>query len=536
MTLDPKTLALVAKAQGPGPDDEDPRPTIEITQELGRVTDAAIGAIAAGDLGVYVRGRRLVCVARDGSPPERWLERWPGSPVIVQLTQARVAHVMDAAARWVRFTAKGKWSPQRPPEWAAKDILERMEWPLPYLEAVIEAPTIRADGSILNAPGWDAATGLLYDPLPGVNGWPTIPEGPTAEEVAASVKVLTEPFSEFPFVGASDRGAAIAAVLSLLARHLISGPVPMFVIRAPTPGTGKTLLADTIGLIATGRELPAMAHTYDSEELRKRITSLAVEGTKAVLLDNISGSLGSDILASALTKSEWEDRMLGSTATVRVPLQAVWLATGNNVGFKRTLSRRVIPCDMDAGVEVPEDREGPKDGQTWVHENLLAYVKAERPKLATAALTVLRAFILAGRPSHGAPRMGSFESWDDLVRSCVIWAGLGDPASTDPGKARARVRSEADDDTENLGLLLAELQATFPIEIEFQASEAIAKAEDTKSLLTAIAGCVSAKAGKPTARHLGYAFRSYRDRPVGGLVLRRSGQTKKGVFWMIEDA
>ncbi len=536
MSLDPKTLALVKKAQGPGPDDDDPRPTIEITQELGRVTDAAVAAIAASDLGVYVRGRRLVCVARDGSPPERWLERWPGSPVIVQITQARVAHIMDTAAHWVRLTAKGRSSPQRPPEWAAKDILERMEWPLPYLEAVIEAPTIRADGSILNTPGWDASTGLLYDPLPGVNGWPEIPEEPTPEDVAASVKVLSEPFSEFPFVADSDLGAAIAATLSLLARHLISGPVPMFVIRAPTPGTGKTLLADTIGLIALGRELPAMAHTYDSEELRKRITSLAVEGTKAVLLDNISGSLGSDILASALTKSEWEDRILGSTATVRVPLQTVWLATGNNVGFKRTLSRRVIPCDMDAGCEVPEDREGPKAGQGWQHENLLTWVKGERPNLATAALTILRAFILAGRPRHKAPRMGSFEAWDDLVRSCVIWAGLGDPASTDPGKARARVRSEADDDTENLGLLLAELVAVFPVETEFQASEAIKKADDSDSLRGAISACVSAKVGKPEAKHLGYAFRTYRDRPVGGLVLRRVGKTNKGVFWMIENA
>lgn len=51
-----------------------------------------------------------------------------------------------------------------PPMWAADHVLARMRWPLRYLDAVVEAPTIRADGSILSAPGWDELSALLYAP------------------------------------------------------------------------------------------------------------------------------------------------------------------------------------------------------------------------------------------------------------------------------------------------------------------------------------------------------------------------------------
>ena len=48
----------------------------------------------------------------------------------------------------------------------ADQILARMEWPFRYLEAVTEAPTIRPDGTILDVPGWDAETGILFEPIP----------------------------------------------------------------------------------------------------------------------------------------------------------------------------------------------------------------------------------------------------------------------------------------------------------------------------------------------------------------------------------
>jgi hypothetical protein len=320
----------------------------------------------------------------------------------------------------------------------------------------------------------------------------------------------------------SDRAAYVAAVLSLLARHRIDGPVPMFAIRTPTPGTGKTLLAAVIGLLGIGREPPVMTMALDGEEFRKRVTSLAVAGTPLVLIDNLSGSVGSDVLAAALTATEWEDRVLGQTQMVRVPLRTVWTVTGNNLGFRRTLGRRVVPIDLDAQIEVPEDRTD------FRYPNLLAHVRHTRPAIVAAALTVLRGFHCAGRPTHGGPRMGSYESWDDLIRSAVIWAGLDDPASTDEGAGRGRVRKQSDDDLEGLGALLVALDHAFPGAQPFSTAQIIQRAHDDNEfsiLLDSVAA--PDRGGHATGHSVGARFRDHQDRPVEGLVLRKIRRTWK---------
>jgi hypothetical protein len=363
-----------------------------------------------------------------------------------------------------------------------------------------------------------------------MNGWPAIPDAPSAEEVKAAVETITEPFADFPFVASSDEATVIAAILSLLARHLIDGPVPMFAIRAPTPASGKTLMANVIGVIGTGRQLPVMAHTHESEELRKRITALAVAGSRAILIDNLSGAIGSDVLAGALTATDWEDRILGVQEMVRTPLRCVWIATGNNVGFKRTLGRRVLPIDIDAGIENPEDRTD------FIHCDLLPWTTRTRPKLVTAGLTMLRAFILDGAPRHGGARMGSFEGWDDLVRSCLLWAGMNDPASTEPDKGRGRIRSTADDDTEELASMLTEIGRAFP-DTPATASEIVKEAETDRQLSAALELAAASKGGKVTVRSLGYSLRSACDRPCKGRVLRRGQKDRSNnqQTWIVEN-
>lgn len=503
----------------PAADNEDtasPRPIILIRPKLTGMTDEAIAAIAGRpDLGIYVRGRMLVTVARDGSRWDRWLRRPPGAPVIVPIGPSRMLGLLDEAVQWQKWNERDKAAvPAMPPDRVAAQVLGRLEWPLPYLDAVIETPTLRPDGSVLASPGWDEATGLLYEPMPGTT-WPAVPDHPTSSQVREAVDVLMDPVQDFPFVAGSDRSAYLAAVLTLVARHMIDGPVPLFAIRAPTPGTGKTLLGDVIGLGGAGRIPPAMTMSYETEELRKRITALAVAGTAVVLLDNLSGPLGSDVLAAALTKREWEDRVLGVNQMVRVPLTTVWLATGNNLAFRRTLARRVVPIDLDAKLEQPEDRTD------FRHADLLAYVRHTRPQLVTAALTVLRGFHVAQRPAHGGARMGSFESWDDLIRSAVVWAGLEDPAgANDPAAGRGRVRSQADEDTETLAALLAALHRAFPGGKAFTSAAVMQQAETDEILRRDLDLAAPAKTGKVTVLSLGYALRAATDRPCGSLTLR----------------
>ena len=66
------------------------------------------------------------------------------------------------------------------------------------LRGVTTAPTLRAEGSILQTPGYDVASGLIFDPCGVV--FPDVPEEPTQEEALAAIAKFDPLFAEFPFV------------------------------------------------------------------------------------------------------------------------------------------------------------------------------------------------------------------------------------------------------------------------------------------------------------------------------------------------
>jgi hypothetical protein len=198
-----------------------------------------------------------------------------------------------------------------------------------------------------------------------------------------------------------------------------------------------------------------------------------------------------------------------------------WFATGNGLSFKGDLGRRVLPIDLDAGIEHPEDREGFK------HGNVLAYALRERPALVTAALTLLRAYHLAGRPAHGLPRVGSFEAWDDLVRGACVWAGIGDPVG-----GRQRIREEGDADLDALRDALSAWQAAFSDDA-VSVIEVLDAAGNNGALRGALSALAGRSAEKLDARILGYVLRRVRDRLVGGRRFEWAGRTHGRVRWRV---
>jgi hypothetical protein len=409
--------------------------------------------------------------------------------------------------------------PALPPTWVVDTLMARGAWPLPALEGVIEAPTMRLDGTILDVPGYDASTGLLFEPSAT---FPAVPANPTLADVRAAVAALLDPFVDMPFVAPCDRAAAVAIILTTVGRFAIDGPALLAAVRATAPGTGKTLVVDVVALVATGRPAARMTLGRDDGETRKLVLSIGLEGAPVVLLDNVEGSLGSPALAAALTSTTFRDRLLGVSKLVTVSLRGTtWFATGNGLVFKGDLGRRVLPIDLDAGCEHPEDRTAFK------HHDLLAFVRAERPRLVAAALTVLRGYHVAGRPAHGLARVGSFEAWDDLVRGACVWSGLGDPVA-----GRQRVRDEGDADLDVLRDALTTWRAAFA-ESEVTIAAAIDAASSNTELRVALAALVGCSTEKLDARALGYALRRVRGRLADGARFENAGRSHGKVRWRV---
>jgi hypothetical protein len=134
---------------------------------------------------------------------------------------------------------------------------------------------LRADGSILQTPGYDPTTRVLFEPS---TDYPTIPGGLGRADAQAAAEELLEVLEDFPFGTPECKSVWLAGVLTPLARWAYTGPSPLILIDANIRGSGKGLLAQTIGRIVHGAELPVSSYSRDPDELRKRITACCIAG------------------------------------------------------------------------------------------------------------------------------------------------------------------------------------------------------------------------------------------------------------------
>jgi hypothetical protein len=354
-------------------------------------------------------------------------------------------------ARFLKFkpTPKPHFEDVLPSERFCKTFLSWVDrWRFRTLLAVCETPTMRPDGSIVDQPGYDAESGLYLE-FSGVQ-FPAIPDKPTKEQALAALAKLKHLLRGFPFVPddpdrpahSSSRSAALAAMLCGCIRRILAA-APLLLIGAPSAGTGKTLLANLIAIIITGKKASATTLGQTDEEIEKRFVSVMMRNDPCMLLDNITVPLGGDVLCTALTEPTIQARVLGSNETRQLPTNITWIATGNRIQVKGDMVRRCIKIEMDAEVEAPELREFDFDAAQEALDN--------RAELVAAALTVLRAWHVA--PDREAVLktyvpLGSFTQWSAMVRGALVWLGEPDPCGT-------RESIAADDPvTSNLSQLL----------------------------------------------------------------------------------
>lgn len=309
-----------------------------------------------------------------------------------------------------------EYRPARPPKDVAEDMLAAASPPMPRLQAVVNTPVVAPDGTCLTADGYYPGVQLYLD-LKAIR-MPTVPERPLSTDInRARSLILDELLVDFPFTTSADRAHAVASLITPMARPLIDGPTPLFLFDAPSPGTGKGLLAEVVVTVNTGGPPAMMTEGRGVEEWRKRITAVLMEVPSIVVIDNIRDRLDAAPLASALTAPIWQDRVLGESRVVRVPVRCCWIATGNNVSMSMEMARRTVQTRLDAAQERPWERQG------FRHEPLTTWTRANRGELCWAALTLIRGWIAAGRPEGGA-RLGGFEAWSHIVGGILRVAGI----------------------------------------------------------------------------------------------------------------
>jgi hypothetical protein len=478
------------------PEDSDKRAIIDVRRNDYSASVDSCMAVLPSVPALRVRAGALVEVVRG-----------VGGVSVAAVTLPRLGYLVSQVARWNYGDSFGS-----PDTMVLQGVMAAGAWPgVPELVGLLHQPTIDATGNIIAGAGNHSGMEACFSAaaFPAYAG--------TAEEALKELRGLIR---EFPFASALDESAALSAILTAVARPMLS-TAPAFLVAAHDLGTGKSCLAELIGLFA-GEDVTMRRWAQRAEEQDKSLLASLMEAKPSCVFDNLMHHWQSPTLAAILTAPIYSDRILGQSASASVSTRCLFIATGNNIKPVKDLSRRVVTIELDAKCENPLLREFSGDP--------IAEVRANRGHWVMCALRVLAEY-LQGAGVSGLQPVASFSEWSRVVRGALVAAGLPDPG-------RTLVRNvEGDDDRDLLGHVLQVWRECFgdePLTLRdvLQATgtaSASSSLGDLRHLLLEVAE----DRGEINARRLGKWVSSSAGRVVRGLKFAALDKTRTGVPWLV---
>ena len=148
--------------------------------ELSKIVDQCEAVLLKHHPGeVFQRGGRIVrVISLETGCSQDGVNRKPGALQIVEMGEKYLTELFGRSATFLKFNSTMQdHKLTDPPEKYAKHYLDRVgDWKLPTLSGIIEAPTLRPDGTLLHRQGFDEETGLYVNsrgPLVDVKPMPT---------------------------------------------------------------------------------------------------------------------------------------------------------------------------------------------------------------------------------------------------------------------------------------------------------------------------------------------------------------------------
>jgi hypothetical protein len=514
------------------PDGDPSKPEYELTngpedsawllQELG----------TNGLAGFFLRDGRLVYTARvdsEGYIPPMDKRDLNGPATIQAANWEKVAAKVDHHYHVYKTKSDDKgnsWEvPSYFPDVAAKRAYANIDTSLGLrqLHGVTHTPIIRSDGSVLGEAGYDDRTGLLY--LPDVDV-----ELPDDDHILPAVPAARDRIramvSEFSWTGPNDEANYLGLLLTPLLRELCPPPYKLAAIGARERGSGKSLLARIMRDVHGGVFRADLPPT--EEEMGKSIAGILTQTTAPVVqFDNVDKTLRSAILTALLTSASYSGRLLGSTNSVSMSNDRLWVVTGNNISLGGDLTRRTMAVTIDPGVPNPEERTGFK-------LNIPEYVASNRGQILADLLVLIRGWVLAGSPTEAASSSDDYAHWTTTVRGILEHAGI-------EGRFDGtRLESSNEDDVEWAGFLGMAHEVMG--EARWTMGDLLAKGDATpeayQQILAALPERVHDKAMRTnlraTAKSLGRLASARDGRHVLGYVMKSAGEIRKQKTWQVE--
>jgi hypothetical protein len=252
-----------------------------------------------------------------------------------------------------------------------------------------------------------------------------------------------------------------------------------------------------------------------------------LRGPAVIEFDNLTTDLvAHKSLCTALTSEHISGRILCVSKTATVNTRVVFLSSGNNVSPVTDMARRCITISLSPQCEVPAAR-------TFKRPDLVPEVLSERGRHVSAALTIIRAWIEAGRPHTACKALASYGVWSDLCRQPLLWLGHSDPTAS-VFEAMAE-----DSDREVLGRLLTAWRAVFG-KMPARIRDALDRSVDHDDLgdqceLRDILQNIAGERDGINRRKLGWWIKRHAGRIVEGLRFVRASGNGSAEAWRVES-
>ena len=489
------------------------KPTIRVMAgEMNRVVDAAERELAQSRRH-YQRGGLIVTVVTDPGTRETRLQA---------ISQPALVRALAGAATWERFDGRSEdWVRADPPARHAAVLFDSTSYPhLPVLNGLARQPYLRPDGSLVTAAGYDPATGMfgVFDAREF-----SVLDTPTRAQAEAALVLLKSLLVEFSFASESDLAGALVAMLAATIRPSLAH-APMFHVRAHMVGSGKSYLCELITAFATPQRGTPTTFPADDEECRKMLLAELLRAPAVVEFDNLTGDLlAHKSLCVVLTSEFMSGRILGVSKTATVSTRTLFLSSGNNVGPVKDMTRRCISIRLDPGCETPAAR-------SFTRPELVREVLRERGRYVSAALTIVRAWIVAGRPKTTCKSLAGYGDWSDLCRQPLLWLNCADPTVS-----VFEAMSE-DPDRETLGRLLTGWQSVFG-KTPAMVRDAVKQGSlfnDEHSDLGEVLRDIADERGEINRPKLGWWIRRHAGRIVDGRRFVRASGNRSAEAWQVD--
>lgn len=381
---------------------QDPRLRIVVKDDaLADMRDAAISSLTRrGD--IFVKDGQIVDVTATGYRTT---------------TREHLAAVLSETARFVRVSVDKDGSFRdkavEVPRNVVEAVLKLGNYPsMRPLRAVVTNPALLPSGRVLIDAGYDAESALIYRPTATI----PVPSAPTKADAEAAAKRLLGYVKHTQWCDERGPSVWLSLVLTIVGRAAMP-TVPSFGFDAAVRQSGKTSLVKIAYGITHGKTIGLGGSIgKNEEENEKRLAQWSEESV--VLFDNLAEPMSSVTLDAAITGGTVKPRLLGKNKAIVCDLTSTTFTyTGNNL----TLGDDAASRTLIARIKQPTHRNydfSVDDG---------AFYATQRPGAVSDALTILRAFIVAGSPQSKGGDYCRFPEWERLIRAAVKWLGMPDP-------------------------------------------------------------------------------------------------------------